>query len=234
MKHKSGSGDMHHVDLVFESKALGVAGEIEGYASIFGNVDQGGDVVEAGAFDAGIVKAAREGRVIPMLWMHDQDEPIGIWTSMAEDRKGLKVAGRLLIEDDPLARRAHAHLKAGSLRGLSIGYRVPPGGAVVDEKGNRHLKLVDLYEVSIVTLPMNPRAVVTGVKADADMLIEKLKAGDRLSEREWERLLKAVPFGLSNSQAERAVRINLKRGQGDPDVTVPTGHDLLRAMLGTG
>jgi len=211
----------HHYDYQLETKSIGEAGEFEGYASTFGNVDQGGDVVEPGAFIEGVVKAKKDRRNIPLLWQHDHTEPIGIWKDIAEDAKGLYVKGQLLIEHDPLARRAHGLLKAGALGGMSIGYRVPAGGAEADERrpGITRLKTIDLREISLVTMPMNLEARVSQVKADALEIIEKLRAGDRLSEREWERLLKAEPFGLSNSQAERAVRINLKRGQGEPDGT---------------
>jgi hypothetical protein len=75
-------------------------------------------------------------------------------------------------------------------------------------------------------------ARIDTVKSDHPDLIKKLAAGVRLSEREWERLLKAEPFDLSNSQAERAVRINLKNGQGEPDDTANTGLEFLRALRG--
>lgn len=225
-----------YYDYALETKAIGSDGEFEGYASTFGNVDQGGDIVEPGAFIDGIVKARKDGRAIPMLWQHKQDEPIGIWTDLAEDAKGLYVKGQLILDGDPVAQRAYGKLKAKALGGMSIGYRIPPGGIVEDDKrpGVSRLKTIDLREISLVTMPMNIEARFTAVKAMADA-IEKLKAGDRLSEREWERLLKAEPFGLSNSQAERAVRINLKRGQGDPDATTANDPaEFLRALLKAG
>ncbi|QIB36040.1 HK97 family phage prohead protease [Ancylobacter pratisalsi] len=220
-------------DYVLDTKSIGSEGEFEGHASTFGNVDQGGDVVEPGAFIESIVRSKKEGRTIPMLWQHKQDEPIGIWTDIAEDAKGLYVRGQLILDGDPVAQRAYGKLKAKALGGMSIGYRIPPGGIIEDDKrpGVSRLKTIDLREISLVTMPMNIQARITSVKAEVAEAIERLKAGDRLSEREWERLLKAEPFGLSNSQAERAVRINLKRGQGDPDGTATNGADFLRALL---
>ncbi|MEM6467910.1 MAG: HK97 family phage prohead protease, partial [Pseudomonadota bacterium] len=70
-------------------------GVIEGYASIFGLVDQGGDEVAPGAYQ-GALKAARS--PIRMLWQHDPTQPIGIWDEVREDPKGLYVRGRLLTE----------------------------------------------------------------------------------------------------------------------------------------
>ncbi|WP_108259337.1 HK97 family phage prohead protease [Mangrovicoccus ximenensis] len=195
----------------FEIKALGEDGTVEGYAAVFGNVDGGGDRLVPGAFRAGLAKAAAEGRSIPMLWQHDPDRPIGVWTELQEDDRGLKAAGQLIL-DVGQAREAHALMKAGALGGLSVGYRTVKAG---NDGGVRQLEEVDLWEVSPVTFPMNRLARLTAVKAEgAEAELEKLRAGERLTEREFERLLKGS-LGLSNSQAERAARVHLK-GQGDP------------------
>jgi HK97 family phage prohead protease len=215
---------MNHMDFGLEVKSLDDGGTLEGYASTFGNVDNGGDKVMPGAFVEGLASARRYGRTVKMLWQHDPDQPIGVWEDMAEDAKGLWVKGRLVMEV-PKAREAHALAKAGALGGLSIGYRVKEAAP----EGNvRLLKKLDLFEVSMVTMPMNERAKLTAVKADEDIL-EKLRAGDRLTEREFETLVKGL--GLSNSQAERAARIHLK-GPGEPVEAVKSGDDFLRALLG--
>ncbi|WP_209270974.1 HK97 family phage prohead protease, partial [Streptomyces sp. NEAU-H3] len=79
---------------------------------------------------------------------------------------GLYVKGRLLVEADPLAKRAHGHMKAGSLTGLSIGYMLEDGGYDYDkEKGIWLLKAIDLWEVSPVTFPANDEARITDVKS---------------------------------------------------------------------
>lgn len=207
------------IDFALTTKSLGDAGEFEGYASTFGNVDLGGDVVEPGAFIDGLVGARKSSRFIPMLWQHQQDQPIGKWLDMAEDTKGLWVKGQIILDADPVAQRAYAKLKAGALGGLSIGYVVPTGGATPDDKrrGVTRLTKVDLREISLVTMPMNPEAKVTGVKAEFIELRDRLAAGDRLTEREMEALFKSdVPLGLTNAQAERAVRLNVKAGRGAP------------------
>ncbi len=212
---------MERENYALEVKALNDEGVIEGYASIFGNVDRGGDKVAPGAFAEGLHRARQGGRTIKMLWQHDPSQPIGVWDDLAEDSRGLWGKGRLVMEV-PRAREAHALLKAGALGGLSIGYRTlhdePDGNA-------RLLKKLDLYEVSPVTFPMNDRARVTAIKADGhDDLIEKLQAGERLTVREFERLAKGL--GLSNSQAERAARVHLK-GQGEPAAAVKSDDEAL-------
>jgi HK97 family phage prohead protease len=217
---------MQHMDFGLEVKALDDAGTFEGYASTFGNVDNGGDKVMPGAFVEGLAAARRNGRTVKMLWQHDPDQPIGVWDDMAEDAKGLRVKGRLVLEV-PKAREAHALAKAGALGGLSIGYRT----VSAEPDGNyRKLTKLDLFEVSMVTMPMNERAKFTAIKADGlEPITEKLRAGDRLTEREFETLVKGL--GLSNSQAERAARVHLK-GPGEPAEAVQSGDAFLRALLG--
>jgi hypothetical protein len=118
-------------------------------------------------------------------------------------------------------------MKAGAMGGLSIGYRTLQS----EPDGNtRLLKKLDLYEVSPVTFPMNRAAKITAVKGEGvDEIVEKLRAGDRLTEREFEQLVKGL--GLSNSQAERAARVHLK-GQGEPAKAASDALDFLRAMRG--
>ena len=68
-----------------DSKAVSDAGEIEGYASVFGNVDSYGEIVEPGAFVDSLVASKRNGRKIKMLYQHDPHQPIGVWEDLAED-----------------------------------------------------------------------------------------------------------------------------------------------------
>jgi HK97 family phage prohead protease len=135
---------------------------IAGHASLFGAADQGGDVVQAGAYAASLARLAREGIGVKMLWQHDPTRPIGVWDEVGEDQRGLFVKGRLLLEVQA-AREAHALLQAGAIDGLSIGYRT-----VRAEKGaggRRLLHEIELWEVSLVTFPMLPQA---RVQASAD------------------------------------------------------------------
>ena len=120
-----------------------------GYAAIFGRVDRGGDVIRAGAFARSLSKGT-----VPLLWQHDAARPIGRIEYLKEDRRGLRVIGRLVD------RRAAALLKARAVSGLSFGYRVR------DAKGDgpRELIDLDLVEVSLVTLPMQPKARVHKVE----------------------------------------------------------------------
>lgn len=161
-----------------EIKAASDEGVIEGYASVFGNVDQGYDVVEPGAFTRTIEES---GGAVPILWGHDPYEPIGVSQALTEDEHGLKMTARLALETRRGA-EALALAKLGALKGLSIGYRT------VKEAYNgalRRLLEVQLLEVSMVTFPMNEQAQILSAKhADAAAwaaVQREIKAGRVLS-----------------------------------------------------
>ena len=151
-----------NVPLELETKAFGDAGTFEGYASIFGNVDQGGDVIERGAFKE-IVKN-KSGQVV-VLNQHNSRDPVGLAT-VKQDDKGLAFTGQLILES-PSARTAYALMKAGALTGMSIGYDVLAGGSKMMESGVRILSALKLWEISPVTFGMNALAGIDGVKSGA-------------------------------------------------------------------
>ncbi|PTW49886.1 MULTISPECIES: HK97 family phage prohead protease [Rhodovulum] len=135
---------------------------IEGYASVFGAADYGGDIVQSGAYTACLRQMGSEGRRVKMLWQHDPCEPIGVWDEVREDARGLYVKGRILT-DVTRGREAVALVAAGAIDGLSIGYRTKRAGK--DDSGHRLLAELELWEVSLVTFPMLADARV-GTKAE--------------------------------------------------------------------
>lgn len=154
----------------FSIKTLGEDGTFVGQASVYGNVDLGKDVVAKGAFTRTL---AAKGGEVPILWQHDTKEPIGLG-KLTDGEHGLQIEGELVLES-PVAQKAYSLLKKRVLKGLSIGYET------VEEKmvGTvRHLTELKLWEVSLVTFPMNELALVSGVK---DMgMDELLERGDEL------------------------------------------------------
>lgn len=149
--------------------------EIEGYASLFGQADQGGDIVQKGAYAASIQAMTAAGQRVKMLWQHDPAQPIGLWTEVREDARGLWVKGRLL-DCTQKGREAAALIAAGAIDGLSIGYRTRK--AAKDEKGQRLLTELELWEVSLVTFPMLPSARVEakGDEPATDTALRELAA----------------------------------------------------------
>jgi HK97 family phage prohead protease len=153
----------HKYCLLGEDVTISDGTVISGYASLFGATDQGGDVVEAGAYKTSLGKVAAQKRNIKMLWQHDPAQPIGVWDEVREDKKGLWVKGRIL-SDVARGREAVALIEAGAIDGLSIGYRTVK--AHKGSAGHRHLDEVELWEVSLVTFPMLPDARVGGKSDD--------------------------------------------------------------------
>jgi uncharacterized protein len=139
-------------------------GNFEGYASVFNNIDSWGDIVLPGAFDETLGKKDQ----VPMLFNHFMDNLIGRATDMKEDDVGLQFHGRL-TPGASMSNDVYQHMKAGALDGVSIGYRVQPGGADMDGKV-RKLSRVDLMEISMVIAPANKlaRADLGSLKSDFD------------------------------------------------------------------
>jgi len=153
-----------------------------------------------------------------MLWQHNPDDPIGIWTEIAEDEKGLRVKGELVLEV-PQAKAAYELVKRGALKGLSIGYQTVE--AEIDRTtGARLLKRVDIWEISIVTFPMMPEAQIADVKTT------------NINPRELEDNLRDA--GLSQRDAKTAVAVlrkQLRRDAGENERPHGDGaRDLLMSM----
>src|SRR4029079_13102064 len=147
-------------DFARPATAIASDGTVEGYASLFGELDQARDMVMPGAFEAS--RRRRGVRRVPMLFQHDPSEPIGVWLDRHEDANGLYARGRL-IPEVVRARELWALLKAGAADGLSIGFRTVKGR--LDPKTQvRKLDAIDLWEISIVTFLLLPGARVRAVK----------------------------------------------------------------------
>lgn len=135
-------------------------GTFEGYASLFNIEDLSRDVIVPGAFRETLARRGVGG--IKMLFQHDPNEPIGVWLDLAEDGRGLRVKGRLMLEV-ARAREVLSLMKAGALEGLSIGFRAERRSRDA-RTGIRTLRKIDLWEISVVTFPMQPGALITTVK----------------------------------------------------------------------
>lgn len=161
---------------------------IEGYASLFDEVDQGGDTVARGAYQASLAALQAKGCRVKMLWQHDPAQPIGVWEEVREDRRGLWVKGRLITETARGA-EASALIAAGAIEGLSIGYRTKRARSA--QHGGRILSEVELWEVSLVTFPMLAAARLTAkacptTERSLRLLAAQLRRASRQMARETE------------------------------------------------
>lgn len=200
------TGYDHPISVAFEIKEMSDKGSFKGYGSVFSTADRGGDVVEPGAFGASLAEHSKAGTWPAMLYQHDPSREIGEWSEIREDAKGLWVEGKLWLDDVEDARRAHrSMLKARGRAGLSIGYHTKR--AEWDRTAEvRRLHEVNLWEISLVTFPMNIDATVIDAK--------------RFNPREAERALRDA--GFSQKDAVKAVacfKSMLRDGAGD----VPQG-----------
>jgi len=173
-------------------------GRFSGYASVFDAVDQGGDVVAPGAFAASL--SGRPASDVKMLFQHDPDQPIGVWTRIEEDARGLHVEGRITRSTAKGAEVLEL-MRDGALDGLSIGFRTKKASKDAGS-GVRRILEADLWEISVVTFPLLMAARIDTVKHAQGV-------GEPPSLRELERWL-THDAGLSRSQA----RVVLAAGYG--------------------
>ena len=177
-------------------------GSFEGYASVFNNKDLGNDVIKQGAFSKSIYD--KKPRQIKLLYQHKTDEPIGVIDSLEEDKRGLKIKGRLAMATQK-GREVYELMKMGALDSMSIGYKLSPEDYKYSDKlKKRTITNLDLMEVSMVTFPMNPKAKITKVKL-ADMSV-----------REIEHYLRDVGL-MSGSVAKQSANILYKSFHEDLD-----------------
>lgn len=190
-------------------------GVFDGYASVFGGIDSYGDQVAPGAFTRTLAERKAQGRPIAMYMQHGaalgaDPRPVGVWTGIEEDGKGLKVTGKLVGLGTETGKYNAALMAEGAMRGLSIGYR-----AVKAEYPNkpgqprRILKDVNLFEISVVDQPADASARVDAFKADLS----------RFDTQDWRELEAALrDEGLSRADSVKAVsglKAWLRRDGGD-------------------
>lgn len=199
---------------ILEFKSSGDGSSITGYLSVFGVQDRHGDIVFRGAFAETLAKSVAQRVSIPLLFGHDQNEPLGVFTELAEDSFGLK--GTALISSG--ARRAAEAKQLArdrALTGLSFAYTVVRSEPLPG--GGRALKALELLEGSLVSVPSNTAAQITEMKA---ALLESPRSAESvlrdqlgLSNREAKRFISGGWSALSQSEGldEAAIVAELRR-----------------------
>lgn len=158
-------------ELPFEAFRMAVtdAGDVQGYGSVFNNINSKGSRVRPGAFSKSIAKHLSEGTRPLMLWQHVHEEPIGAWNEFSEDSIGLRLKGKFNLKTSR-GRDAHEHVKAGDLNGLSVGVQIVDLELVGDVAD---LIELDLWETSVVSFPADSRARISA-QASSRSDIERL------------------------------------------------------------
>lgn len=212
---------LEHKTFPMQVKEVTDAGEISGYLSVFNNVDAYRDIVLPGAFKESLEEWRKKGRLPPMLWQHQGDQPVGPFTKLEEDTNGLYFEGRLLIADVQRSREAYALVKNDVVAGMSIGFVTQVDEWDEDERV-RKLHKIKLWEGSIVTFAANEEAQIQAVKAIMDH-------GQLPELKTFERLLREA--GFSKSQAKAVANHGLPyllrceaEGPGDKEMSQLLGH----------
>ncbi len=218
-----------HRALDFEIKfAAGGKGTFSGYGAVFGNVDSHDDVIERGAFAKSLKDWKARGKLPPMLLQHggffgavDDMLPIGKWTSMEEDARGLKVEGELFALGSDRGQYIHEGLKSGALDGMSIGYRAKrfTMGTRAGEP-RRTLHEVDLVELSVVLFPSNEEARVGQAKSNMASAIKDPRA--------FEKFLRVA--GFSRAFAKTVTASGFKAAAGTRNSNPERRAELARAI----
>jgi HK97 family phage prohead protease len=204
---------MNELDFALDTKAVNDDGYIEGLAVGYGNLDRGGDIVLPGA-----IRMA--GKTLPMLMYHDQKRPAGVWTEFTETADGLLAKGRFSMSTRN-GKEAHGLVKDGALGGLSMGYQALKHRIVGKA---RHLAEVALHEVSLVTIPMNEKTLVTSVK-------DILDGGQLPSVREFEDFLRDAG-GFSKSLATAIAAKATPHLRGEPEAKADDVLAFLNSLRG--
>ena len=192
-------------------KEDGDIGYIQGYGSVFGNVDSYGDIVVKGAFVNSIKK-----KMPALLLQHNPSDVVGVWKVAKEDKNGLYLEGELNLKVQK-ARENYELLKQGALKGMSIGFSTID--SEYNQEGKRLIKEVDLWEVSIVTFPANVAAQINGVKSS-----------EPISKREIEAILRDAGMSISQAKAFIAEGYKAIDNQRDVENQIAEG---LKSILST-
>lgn len=184
-----------------EFKAGKEPGSFSGYGAIFGNVDDGGDVIEVGAFKK--IRTKGNGRIRMALY-HDMSKVVGD-AEVIQDEKGLKVTGQLNMGLS-YAADAYELMKDGTLDAMSVGFNILNKGSTWSEDYlQRFITKAELWEVSIVTFGMNRKAK-----------IQTVKAADLITARDIEDALRERFPRISRRKATAIASSGYRLLQGDP------------------
>lgn len=189
-------------DGAFELKSIDDDGTFTGFGSVYGNVDDYGDIMAAGVFADSLTDWQAKGRMPAMLWQHNSREPIGAYTMLRESDQGLVVQGKLALKTQRGA-EAYELMKMKAISGLSVGFLTRDDSRDA-KSGLRTIKKADLWEVSLVTFPANDDARVASVKSIEE--IEDLHG--------MELLLRDAGFSRSEAKAMVSRMFAIARREG--------------------
>lgn len=193
--------NIFNLDISFDCKSVGEDNDhftFEGMGST-SDIDLTNDIVEPTAFTESLQK-----RTPALCWQHNLSEPVGIFTSLGINPEGLKVAGKMPKADDFVRGRVIPQMRVGAVKSLSIGFRAVEV-EFDKERGVRIIKKLELFEISLVTIPANPHATIHLMKSylseNSDVDIKSINSRSKLPKSFADR-----GYRWDSSAAEKRVR----------------------------
>lgn len=215
-------------------------GTFEGYASLFGTRHASGDTVVPGAFKAGLAERKAAGRLHPPMYANHgwrlggPPLPIGVWTKVDEDEKGLAVAGRISGMETEFGRQIYALVKDNALSRLSIGYRVRAGGVKYGKKPEepkRTLSAIDVFDISLVDDGDDPGAALHSIKSSIlplEELAMRIREGDPPPTKEFEDILREA--GIPKSMATQIASVGYAKAIRSESEGTKSAVETIRAI----
>lgn len=222
-----------HLFKTFELKADEVGG-VSGFFSTYDKTpDSYGDIIEPGAFTETLKKREESGHPFPLCFNHDFNAVIGAVDKVEDTEKGPYIEAHFL--DTDLAKDVRKMLQSGAIYQFSFAYDVlgwrEPNEEEKKAGVTNVLTKVEVFEVSIVTVPANLNAVVTDVKsgrrnrkADEDIIRNCIKSLESLLDESGDD--KPAEEDEAKS-AEIAVEVNEASKEPTPAENVKRAEELL-------
>lgn len=194
-----------------------------GYGAYFNNIDSYGDIIVPGAFKNAVTYAKRTGDYPAMMIQHGAEgyTPVGVFTKMVEDEKGLYVEGKLA--DTERGREYYTLMKMEprpAIKGMSIGYFTKKAEYPTEDNKKsfpkgcyRKILDVELVEISLVTVPANKKATVTGVKSEFIV-------------RDAEKALKEAGYSASEAKTIISIIKSTIADDENPPATIETREEM--------
>lgn len=113
-------------------------------------------------------KGAKFALPIPLLWQHNHNQPIGEVVEATVTDAGIEITAKIatITDEGALKNRideAWQSIKSGLVKCLSVGFRSLDYAYHKDDYG-LDIKEWEWYELSVVTVPANPDAIITSLK----------------------------------------------------------------------
>lgn len=188
--------------------------EVEGLASVYGNIDHAGDIVERGAYKRTLDRFQASTKGIPFLAHHRHDKPIGRILELRDSEEGLYFKARFSDSHD--GQNVRSQFLDGTLDSFSIGYRVLQKQADrVNDRKVLRLKEIALHEISAVTFPCNELAKLTAVKGDIASSYPDLSLEDQQRVADFAATLANKSAEPTDEQVVDAITVAIETSQAD-------------------